>query len=417
MKHRGIIFFIGIMYLASSLFMMFAINVKILGSNRFLWAPVLLLYSLLFYIKVYSTKQVRYVLLYGFIYCGILQYTLWVHANEWYKSQILTDFYYLISVVVFYNLLFKQRLYKEWIKLAKISTVFLIITGIMTIIATNINPIVVRASYSNLKESLLGYSFLENLGFGSYGYMTAIISFLPIIVYFIKSERKIWIGKNLWIAILVFFYFVLIRSQIFANILVASLIIPMAFAGKESFKKSITAVVLVLSILFFVPDTVWVNLLIYFNHYFDTNSVIYYKLNDFAIFIKNPDLFTPSTSIGGRGERYSLLFKAFITQPFFGDASYKSMFTYELEAGGHLYWMSRLTLWGIFGFVGYLFILKNIFKPVLKIFDENFRFYYLLSILSIFIMGLMKNLDGREIYILLLIIIPGLYYLQFKDIK
>jgi hypothetical protein len=65
---------------------------------------------------------------------------------------------------------------------------------------------------------------------------------------------------------------------------------------------------------------------------------------------------------------------------------------------------------GIFGFMGYLFILRSIFKPVIRLFDEEFRFYYYLSLISIISLGLIKNLGGRENYIMLLIIIPGLYY-------
>ncbi len=415
MSIRKNFYIIAIMYLASSVLMIFANNVKLLSSNRFLWGPAVLLYSLLFYNKVYTDKQVRYALLYGIIYCVILQYTLWTYASDWYKRAILEDFYFLISSVVLYVVFYKYKFYKEWQKLAKIGLIFFIITGIMTIVATNINPMVVRASYSSGRFHMIGYGFLEKLGFGSYGYMTAVISFFPIIIYFIKSDRKIWLSKNVWIVILAFFYFVLIRSQIFANVLVASLIIPMSFAGAKRFNKSMVAASLILGIFFMVPSTIWVKLLIDFSHYFNPNSEMYYKLNDFAKFIQYPDIFTSHTGAAGRAERYPMLFSAFVAQPLFGDASYKSNFFYEVVIGAHLFWMSRLTLWGIFGFIGYLAILKNIFKPVIKIFDKDFRFYYLLSLLSIIIMGLMKNLGGREIYIMLLIIIPGFYYLQFQN--
>lgn len=417
MSIRKSFYIVSIMYLASSLLMIFANNVKIIGSNRFLWAPAILIFSLLFYNKVYTYIKIRYVLLYGFIYCGVLQYTLWINASDWYKNAILNDFYYLISSIVLYTILYEYKYYKEWIKLAQIGTIFFIITGIMTIIATNIEPIIVRASYSSLKESLPGYEYLEKLGFGSYGYMAALNSFLPIIIYFIKTDKNIWINKNIWILILILFYFVLIHAQIFANILVAITITIMAIVGAKRFKKSMIVTTLVLIILFAVPNLFWSNLLIDLSYYFEPGSEINYKLNDFALFLRNPDILLPTTGAGGRVERYPMLLRAFWAQPFLGDASYHSVFTYELDAGGHLFWMSRLALWGIFGFWGYLIILKKIFIPILQIFDESFRFYYLLSLLSIVMLGLMKNLDGREIYIMLLIIIPGLYFFQFLNKK
>ena len=99
MIKRTNFYLISIMYLASSLLMIFANNVKILGSNRFLWAPAVLLYSLFFYNNAYRDRKVFYALLYGLLYCGILQYTLWVNANDWYKRAILEDFYFLIHEI------------------------------------------------------------------------------------------------------------------------------------------------------------------------------------------------------------------------------------------------------------------------------------------------------------------------------
>jgi hypothetical protein len=79
--------------------------------------------------------------------------------------------------------------------------------------------------------------------------------------------------------------------------------------------------------------------------------------------------------------------------------------------GGHLYWMSRLALWGIIGFLGYLTLLKNIFKPIVSLFDPVFRYYYMLSLFSVIVLGLLKNIAGREPYAFLLIVIPGFYFL------
>jgi len=74
--------------------------------------------------------------------------------------------------------------------------------------------------------------------------------------------------------------------------------------------------------------------------------------------------------------------------------------------------MSRLTVLGIFGFGFYLFMLRTLFKRVISLFDKQFKFYYALSIGAFIIMGLMKTISGRENWIFLFVIIPGLYYLQ-----
>ena len=415
MPGRKTLYYIGIMLLVSSLLMVVANNVPIAASYRWVWGPVFLLFSLLYYSKTYN-KQVANAFIYGIFYCGILQYTLWNYANDWYKKAIFEDFYALIVIIIFYAILSKKYYLKEWINFAKIGLVFFIITGIMTIVATEINPMVVRASYSSGKDYMQGYEFMQRLGFGSYGYMTALIALLPIIVSFIKKRKKIWLSRRNWIIILVFFYFVLIRSQIFVNILVASLVIILSIVSSKHFKKSMFFMVIIGGILLLIPAQVWVDLLTGLSGFFNPDSEIYFKLSDIASFIKSPDvLLDPSTGAAVRAERYPMLFDAFIAQPLFGDASYSSNYNTEMGCGGHLYWMSRLALWGILGFMGYLFILKNIFKPVIKIFNEEFKYYYYLSLLSIVIMGFIKNLGGRDIYIMLLIIIPGLYYLQITE--
>ncbi len=149
--------------------------------------------------------------------------------------------------------------------------------------------------------------------------------------------------------------------------------------------------------------------------YFENGSQLKYKFKDFALYLENPKIVEDaSTGTGGRAARYPMLWRVFLGNPLFGDASYKSRYGYDLAHGGHLYWMSRLALWGILGFIGYLLILKNIFKPVVNIFDPKFKFYYQLSLMSIFTLGLMKNLTLKEPLIMLLIIIPGLYLLQYS---
>ncbi len=419
MSERKILYIIGVMLLVSSLLMFVANNVPILASFRFLWAPFLLIYSFFYYTYIFQNKQVFNSLLYGFLYAGILQYTLWVYANDWYKHAILEDFYTLIVSIVFYSILQQKKFFYEWAKLAKVGVLFFFITGIMTIVATQIDPMVVRISYtSSTTQQQLHYNYaLEKLGFGSYGFMTALVALFPILVFFIKKGHKIWLSKRSWILLTIFFYYVLIRAQIFANVLVASLILFISFSGSKRFKRSVIISLFVFLVLIIIPTNFWISLLRDTSKYFNPNSEIYYKLNDMAIFLSNPNIYTPVTGAGGRAERYPLLLQAFLSQPFWGDASYSTPYSYAMDVGGHLYWMSRLTLWGIFGFGAYLIILRNIFKPVLRIFNEEFRFYYLLSLLSVIILGFMKALGGREPYIMLLIIIPGLYYLSLQAEK
>ncbi len=408
-------FFIVLMLLVSSLLLMVGNNLPVFASYRWLWGPVFLLFVLIVNPELYTSKQMLNVLAFGILYCGLLQYTLWSNANDWYIKSIVEDFYAMIVVVLLFVYLKKNNYYGIFIKLARIAFVFFVMTGITTIIASSIEPEIVRASYSSGKELISNYDLLSRLGFGSYGYMTALIALLPTLVYFYKKKHTSHGEKWFIILSILFFLFVLVKAQIFANILMAIVILLISILGASKLKKSITIFTLVCMLCISIPVRYYADLLINLSGFFETGSQNYYKLNDMATFILNPEVST-STEAGERVARYPDLWRTFKSQPFFGDASYVSGYYKEMALGGHLYWMSHLALWGILGFCGYLMILRNIFKPVFEIFDSDFKFYYSLSIIAVIGMGFMKNLGGREIWLMLLLIIPGLYFSQCSHV-
>lgn len=406
-----VLYIIAFMLMLSSLLLIVANNVPILVSFRWLWAPVFLLFTLLFNFEVFKTKGGVAALSYGLLYVAILQYSVWNYANDWYKNAILEDFYAMFVFVVFFTVLCHKGYFRIWSKLAKFGLLFLVVTGIMTIVATEINPMVVRASYSSGFLKMGDFGSLYRLGFGSYGYMAAVVALLPIFVYFLRINDKVWLPRYVLVLLIFFFYFVLLRAQIFANILVGAAVLIFSFLGARRLRKSMVFITIVAVIVLLIPQTAYVSMLSNVAGYFDTESLVHEKFTDMAAYAQNPVLkeTDTETGAGSRASRYPALWKVFLAAPFGGDASYSSSFGYELESGGHLYWMSRLALWGVFGFVGYLLILRAIFKPVVFIFNQEFRFYYYLSLSAVITLGFMKNLSGREIYVVLLIIIPGLY--------
>ncbi|MFK5982670.1 MAG: hypothetical protein QM499_07135 [Flavobacteriaceae bacterium] len=402
--------FLSFALIITSTLMIVANNVPYLGSFRFLWAPIGLISFILLKSKILSHKMSISVLMYGVLFAGILQYTLWNFASDWYKQIILGDFYNLIIFVFLAVYLLTAREFVFWGRLAKWGVYFLIITAIMTIVATQIAPMVVRASYSGGLDKLEGFTALYKLGFGSYGFAISLVAFIPIVVYFIKSKINIVFSKNFLWSIFIVLIITLIQMQIFANILVGMLLIVLSLVSAKNRKNTFFWIIGLVLIFSIIPLKIYADILINIGSTFSTDSNVYYKLNDMASYIVNSNV--SDTGMGVRYARYPELLTVFFAQPIVGDASYNSSFYNEMVNGGHLYWMSRLALWGVFGFIGYLLILKNIFQPIFNLFDKEFRYYYGLSLLSVFILGLVKNLTGREQYVMLLIIIPGLYFLS-----
>lgn len=380
------------------------------GSFRFLYAPLWLLVVTFLKPEVYKQKPVQVLLLYGLISIVILQHTLWRHMNDWYQKSILEEFYALIVVVTLMSYFIIRKDYKGWAMLSKWALIFIVITGVMTIIATSIMPTIARQSAAGY-EGLPGmYALYNKTGCGGYGFGQALCMLFPILIYNIKFKSQTVFSRKALIILVVFLFFVVIRMQVFANIITASVAITVSLLGVKRIKTSIAIIVLVIIFVFAIPVQFYADILTSASQFFNKESENYNKLNDMAYFIVNPAL-DLSSGAGGRAERYPMLFEAFFKSPLFGDSFYNSLFDYQVAAGGHLHWMSRLAVWGIFGFAFYLFMLKTIFKRILSLFDKQFAYYYALCIVAFIIMGLLKTVTGRENVIMLFVIIPGLYYL------
>jgi len=132
------------------------------------------------------------------------------------------------------------------------------------------------------------------------------------------------------------------------------------------------------------------------------------KLKDFAIFIEISEI-DETTDAGRRAERYPMLYDALFAHPVLGDSSNKSV--NNISGGAHLYWMNKLALWGIPGFLFFIFVLYKIYKSISSLFSDGYRFYYFLSVIALIFLGLTKAIGGREPWLILIVVIPGLFFL------
>ena len=112
--------------------------------------------------------------------------------------------------------------------------------------------------------------------------------------------------------------------------------------------------------------------------------------------------YVENNAISGRYARYPLLMQSFLSNPIWGGK----------EWNGHLFWMNKLAVYGLLGTLPFIYIIYYYVKNI-KYFDDEFSFYFLLSIFSIIGLGLMKALMGRELWYTFFIILPGFYYLQY----
>jgi hypothetical protein len=396
-----------ILILTTSFLPLLANNLpSIIRSYRFIWAPFWLLSLLLFEPKIFLNRQIFYLLIYGLVFVQILLNTIWLGMREWDRNMVRDEYYVFVVTL---SIIWYYRIEKDYIGLAvlsKWSLIFIVITAIMTIYSSIIDPLYARnitgGSYNLSQEE-----YFSKLGGGTYGYSGALIGLFPIMVYYYRNEKISIFSRGYILIFGTLCFIALIRMQIFANILMAFIAIVLSLLGSKRIKFSLTLIVLLAIILFFIPRFFYSEVLIKISHYFNPHSETFYKLNDMANFIVTGDI--EGTGAGDRVSRYPLLFYAFMTNPLLG--YYATNHEIDIGAGGHLYWMNKLTIFGLTGFIPYLLIHIFYLKTSLKYFNREYSFYYLISVFSIISLGLMKNLDGREMWFVYFVLLQAFYYL------
>lgn len=387
--------------LASVLLPVLHRNIDYIFNYWILWRPLTVLVVLLFAPRVFTSSIVTISLLLGFIFSFALQILIWDNANEWYQKSIFDNFTFLLLPVICYAYYSEGRT-ERWFILAKAAVIFTAITAIISIMASFLDNMIIR--------NRLIVEGAEEQGIAEYGFLQGIVLFIPFIVFLYKNRSHYRVSKPILLLSFLLILILTIRAQFFANILVMTLLIVFSLAGLKRYKRSLFLVSIMLFIIFLLPNSLWRTVFLYMRNFFAIGSENYYKITDFAYFVFDPVYDFSASAIGGRANRYPMLWEAFIAQPFFGDASYNSPYDFELRQGGHLYFMSRLTLWGILGFVVFVYLLFRIINTVYKNLDYDIRFYYVIAIFGVVLFGLTKNLIPKEIYLYLIFVIPGLYY-------
>jgi hypothetical protein len=393
---------------STSLYIIFRNLGREVGSFAYLWAPITLLLIIIELPTTFTKAPMKILLLYGFIMVGILPYTLWKYMTDWNQIRISYEFYYLVVMTAILSYYLGKGDFKMLALLSKYSFIFVIISLITTNVALFYDPFLVRESASTGLFSDYQGAIYKLTGAMGYGYIQSIVCLIPILIYHIKSKQKMVFPPKVLIAILLLIFITEIRSQVFANMLVTALITILSFMGAKKQRNSFIILSLVGILIIAIPNYVYSSIFSNLSSYFDPGSQMYNKLNDFAIYIQFPELYNP-TEAGSRVARYPLLFEALLANPVLGHASNPSGF--DIMPGAHLYWMNRLALWGIFGFLFFIFVLLIIYRSVSSLFEPNYRFYYFLSVVAFVFLGLIKAVGGSESWLMLIVVIPGLYFL------
>ena len=410
------LYFIAFMLMATTFLPLVFNNLPPLIRSHHVWTILWGIFLLVLAPKVFMAKSMLYVEVYGLFLLMMLN-NFWINMDAWNTSMLIKEYYQIaigISVITY----FQQT--KEYISLAKItkwSLIFILITAVMSIVTSVIDPLYARnmiaASIITSESELERVMSFRRYGGGGYGTAIAFMSLMPLLIYYFRNICLVNIKKTNLVIFGLILFIALIAIQIFTNVLIAFFVTVLSLIIVQNRKITIVIAGIILLLLALIPKNIYINGLYNISNCFSKGSEMNYKLDDIALFLETgASIYDPATAMGSRANRYPMLLESFQKSPVLGCyfLSSASGNGYQ-EQGAHLHWMNKLTTTGIIGLLFFLAIPFFHLKQQLKLFSKEYGFYFLLASLTILIYGLFKTITGRDAWYAFFIILPGMYCL------
>lgn len=376
-----------------------------LGSFRFLWGPLSLIAILVFRPLTFIQGPAKIIVFYGLLFLVLFRYTLWNYQDDWLHRPLLNEFYALLLVSLILTYYTERREHHKLAMISKWTFLFIIVTAISTNIVLSFEPNIVRSAANSFRWHPHLIDVQKRFGTAGFGYAQGMVILLPIIVIYIRTKQKIFISHRGLIIVLLLLIVLIVRANVFANFLVATPILLLSLYKPKNENRALFLVLSLIIAFAITPSALFSQWFWWSSSFFEPDSFLHMRLADFAIFLDSPEI--EDTAAAGRFGRVTVAYQALLSSPLLGDASYDSPYNIK-HTVEHLYWLGRLASWGLLGFLIFVFLLYNILTKIIKLLDSDFRYYYFLSVLAFISLGMMKNISGREPWLFILLIIPGL---------
>lgn len=371
--------------------------------SHHLWAVIWVISLITLVPGIIKNKLLLYVIIYQAVFALFVIAGFWAGIDNWTILSVSYDIYYItiaFTLITYYRY---SGDYRGLAFIVKWTMIFVGVTAIMSIYSSIIDPLyarkITRGDFEGLDE-------VFKYGGGAYGYAAALVCLFPIIFYYFRNNSDSVFTRTQIVVFGFLCFIALFRIQIFANIIVAVIMIIFSLFGRRDLKRSLFVITVFLAFFIAIPTNFKTAFIGEVSGIVDQSSENKRKMDDLTEYLKTA---SDETMAASRIARYPLLWNAFRVSPLFGHFIEKS--DYNISPGAHLYFMYRLATFGILNFVFFLGIFIKHIKYNMRIFSQDFSFYFLLSAFSLIILGLMKNLAGRELWYMYFFIIPGLYYL------
>lgn len=246
---------------------------------------------------------------------------------------------------------------------------------------------------STLGDMSAIYSY-QKLGMAGYDFAAMAMVFPPVYITLFRESHNRKRKRLFMIALLLSFAFMLL-GQVTTTLLICVFMTALSLFIKDKNKGFIVyvGIVVLFGVILFQPilEAVAPHLL-----GFEDYSG---KVEDLLESNQTGQL---AGEVEGRVGLYRVSFNSFMENPFFGDVNAK--------IGGHAYFLDKLALSGLIGFLPLFFAILYMVKDCAKILIGKYQMVYYICILGLVILGFLKNMAGMDYWLFSFFYIPYILF-------
>lgn len=323
----------------------------------------------------------------------------------------LIDIHGAFLAVLMHFVFLKLQDYRG-LAIVSIFSLFLIFfTSITSIIGIALFPGAVRQMATAAGAGEMHETY-QRLGIAGYSFFAGIIFLFPTLGYFMKNQAKKPVAIVFYLFIVSTLVYALSKAEFTTALMLSVIFFLLSFFVQKNFKRTIIAFSLVFIVSLFVFNEAIANFFYYLSDSVAEGETLIRRLKDVGDIFFFGNLTPGADQTYFTASRLSLSMQSlnsFLENPLIGTE----------WGGGHATWLDRLGMFGLLGFLPWVMIFYQQIKLNLKQFDQNFRNYYLTSVISCIALGLLTTqANSVQAMLILFFVIPGLYFLPtFKKNK
>ncbi|GAB6147246.1 hypothetical protein JCM12294_46920 [Desulfocicer niacini] len=294
---------------------------------------------------------------------------------------------------------------------------FIIITSLTSIIGIYIYPMAARdgSSYRIFLISPGLRNYYRSIGIGDYNFFTPLSLIFPVMIY---SFKKKWNKNSFRIKVLLglmvlLFMYAIVQAKFTMALLVSFilLIVSINLSRMQNYRLSgalLFILPLFLLLLSLTPITYFTDALFNFSGLFK-DTILEERIIDLALTLKNPviDYQENASHAGQRLGRIPLLWNSFLKNPIFGTGFLTS----------HAFWFDRLSMLGLVGIMPWVLIFINQIKYTLKNLNQDIKPYYVLSIFTFIMIGMVNHVVSFQIFAVIFFLVPSFAHIYRSEIS